>query len=61
MTEFERSHAELRGALILAGREIRRLHFGKVTSPVLMKLRALLRDAGIVAKAEREKVRVKIG
>jgi hypothetical protein len=28
VTDLERSHAELRGALIVAGREIRKLSFG---------------------------------
>jgi hypothetical protein len=61
VTELERSHAELRGALILAGREIRRLNFGRKDSPVLAQLRKVMRDARAVAAAEREKVRVRIG
>ena len=51
LAELERSHAELRAALILAGREIRRLNFGRTDSAVLKKLRAVLRDAWRVAKA----------
>jgi hypothetical protein len=61
MTDLERSHAELRAAVIIAGREIRRLNFGRRDSPVLAKLRAMLKDARMVAQAERGKVRVKIG
>jgi hypothetical protein len=61
MTELERSHAELRGALILAGREIRRPNFGRQDNPVLEKLRAVLKDARAVARTERGKARVRIG
>jgi hypothetical protein len=32
MTDLERSHTELRAALILAGKEIRKLNFGKRNS-----------------------------
>jgi hypothetical protein len=35
MTDLERSHAELRAAVILAGKEIRKLNFGKRDTPVL--------------------------
>jgi hypothetical protein len=52
--ELLRSHDELRAALILAGREIRKLNFGKRDSPVLEKLRQVLKEARLVAKAERE-------
>jgi hypothetical protein len=51
LAELERSHAELWAALILAGREIRRLNFGRAESVVLKKLRAVLRKARQVAKA----------
>jgi hypothetical protein len=61
MNELERSHAELRAAVILAGREIRKLNFGRKGNPVLSKLRAVLKDARVVAKAERGKPRVKLG
>jgi hypothetical protein len=60
MTALERSHRELRAALIVAGREIRNLKFGRRHSPVLARLRALLRDARAVAKAEREKLRINV-
>jgi hypothetical protein len=33
VTDLERSHSELRAALIVAGREIRRLNFGRQSSP----------------------------
>ena len=40
-----RSHDELRAALILAGRRIRHLNFGRRDDPVLKVLRTVLRDA----------------
>lgn len=45
MTPIEASHAELRAALILAGKHIRKLNFGKKDDPVLKKLRQVLRDS----------------
>ncbi len=45
MTDLERSHAELRRALILAGRRIRKLNFGRRDDPVLVVLRRVLREA----------------
>ena len=45
MTDLERSHAELRAAVILAGKEIRKLNFGKRDNPVLQTLRRVLRYA----------------
>ena len=51
-----RSHDELRAALIVAGREIRKLNFGKKDSLVLQKLREVLKEARVVAKAERDKM-----
>jgi hypothetical protein len=50
MDGLRRSHAELRAALILAGREIRKLNFERRNSPVLAKLREILRDARRIAK-----------
>jgi hypothetical protein len=61
MNVTERSHAELRDALIVAGREIEKLQFGRRTSPVPEKLRSVLRASRIVVNAERRKVRLKIG
>ena len=55
-SELMRSHDELRAALIVAGREIRKLNFGKNDSPVLQKLRQVLKEARVVAKAERDKM-----
>jgi len=43
MTELQRSRAELRAAVMLAGKEIRKLNFGRADSPVLALLRRLLR------------------
>jgi hypothetical protein len=40
-----RSHDELRAALILAGKRIRRLNFGRRDDPLLKLLRQALRDA----------------
>jgi hypothetical protein len=53
VTDLERSHSELRAALIIAGREIRRLNFGKRDNAVLNKLRAALRDARKIAAQRR--------
>ncbi len=55
-SDLMRSHNELRAALIVAGREIRKLNFGKKDSPVLQKLREVLKEARVVAKAERDKM-----
>jgi hypothetical protein len=62
VTDLERSHSELRAALIIAGREIRRLNFGRRDNPVLNKMREVMRDARKVAAQERQKspVRVKL-
>jgi hypothetical protein len=54
------SHAGLRGALIVAGREIRKLNLGRKNNPVLLQLRTVLRMARAVAKAERAKPRIKL-
>ncbi len=48
--ELLASHAQLRGALILAGKEIRRLNFGKKDNKVLTVLRRVLRESRVVAK-----------
>jgi hypothetical protein len=47
--ELQRSHDQLRAAVILAAREIKRLQFGKQDSPVLAKLREVIREARAVA------------
>ena len=52
MTEIERSHAELRAALILAGREILKLNFGRKNNLNPRRLRAVLCDARAVAKSQ---------
>ena len=44
MTELQRSHAELRAAVILAGKEIRKLNFGRANSPVLVFFAASCRS-----------------
>jgi hypothetical protein len=49
VTDLERSHAELRAALLLAGKEIRKLNFGRADGPVLVILRRVLREARRVA------------
>ena len=54
MTPLEASHAELRAALILAGKHIRKLSFGRKDDPVLKKLRQVLRESRAVAKAAKE-------
>jgi hypothetical protein len=52
MTDLERSHAELRDAVLLAGKEIRKLNFGRSDSPVLAVLRRASREARAVARKE---------
>ena len=49
-----RSHDKLRAALVVAGKEIRTLNFGRSDTPVLKLLRRVLREARAVAKAERD-------
>lgn len=61
VTDLERSHAELRAALIIAGREIQKLNFGRKDSPVLVKLRDVLRESLKVATQAQRTARVKIG
>ena len=60
MTDLQRSHAELRAAVILAGKEIRKLNFGRADSPVLAILRRVLRDSRAVAQKEGITVRVRL-
>ena len=50
-----RSHDELRAALWVAGKEIRKLNFGRSDTPVLKLLRRVLREARAVAAAEKGK------
>jgi len=45
-----RSHHELRAALVVAGRQIRKLNFGRKDDPVLPLLRQILREARVVAR-----------
>jgi len=60
MTDLERSHAELRAALLLAGKRIVKLNFGKRDDPVLVILRRVLREARAIAKREGLKVRIRL-
>lgn len=53
MTDLERSHAELRAAVILAGKRIVKLNFGKRDDPVLPILHSVLREAREVAHNRR--------
>jgi hypothetical protein len=50
ISDLIRSHAELRAAVILAGKEIRKLNFGNKGNPVLAILRRTLRESRAVAK-----------
>src|SRR5712692_10315420 len=45
LTDLERSHAELRAAILIAGKHIRKLSFGRKDDPVLAMLRRVLREA----------------
>ena len=60
MTDLQRSHAELRAAVILAGKEIRKLNFGRADSPVLAVLRRVLRESRSVARKEGITMRVRL-
>ena len=60
MTDLQRSHAELRAAVILAGKEIRKLNFGRADSPVLVILRRVLRESRAVARKEGITMRVQL-
>ena len=51
--ELIRSHTELRTAVILAGKEFRRLNFEKQDSLILIKLRKVLHESRVVAKKYR--------
>jgi hypothetical protein len=50
MTDLELSHTELRAALLLAGKEIRKLNFGCADSPVLVVLRRVLQARAVACK-----------
>lgn len=60
MTDLERSHAELRAALMLAGKRTVKLNFGKRDDPVLVTLRRVLGEARAVARQKGLKVRVRL-
>jgi hypothetical protein len=60
MTELQRSHAEHHAAVILAGREIRKLNSGRADSPVLAILRRVLRESRAVARKEGFTLRVRL-
>lgn len=60
VTELEHSHEELRGALIVAGREIRKLNFGRKKNRVLLQLRTVLRAARAIAKVERARPKIRL-
>jgi hypothetical protein len=49
MTALELSRADLRAALILAGKEVRKLNFGRKDTPLLRTLRRVLRESRAVA------------
>jgi hypothetical protein len=49
MTDLERSHAELRAALILAGSEIRKLNFCKSDTPLFQTLCRVLLESRAAA------------
>jgi hypothetical protein len=60
VTDLERCNSELRAVLMLAGKEIRKLNFGKSDTPLLRKLREVLRESRIVAPKERQRVRIRL-
>lgn len=57
-SDLQRSHDDLRAALLIAGKEIRKLNFGRTDTPVLNLLRRVLREARAAAKAEEKKLSV---
>ena len=59
MTDLQRSHAELRAAVVLAGKEIRKLNFGRGDNPALASLRRVLRESRAVARKEGITMRVR--
>ncbi len=63
MTDLERSRAESRAVLILAGKEIVTLNFGKKDTWLLRLMRRTLREARDVAKREgiSGRIRIKLG
>lgn len=52
-SDLVRSHDELRAALRVVGKEIRKLNFGRKDTPLLKLLRRVLREGRAVAAAER--------
>jgi hypothetical protein len=57
VTDLELSHSGLRAAVIIAGREIRRLNLGRCDNPVLIRMREVVRDARQVVAQERRQAR----
>jgi hypothetical protein len=60
MTDLQRFRAELRAAVILAGKEIRKLNFERADSPVLAVLRRVPRKSRAVARQEGITTRVRL-
>jgi hypothetical protein len=50
IAELLASHDKLRAAIIIAGKEIRKLLFGKKDSPVLRQLRTVVRRSRVVGR-----------
>lgn len=55
-SELLQSHEVLRAALLLAGREIKKLNFGRRNTPLLDLMRRVYKEAGTVAETERTKI-----
>jgi hypothetical protein len=60
VNDLELFHAELRAALMLAGKQIVKLSFGKKDDPLLPILRRVLREARAVAKRQGITVRIQL-
>ena len=54
-SDLLRSHHELRAALRLAGKEIRKLNFGRSDTPMLRLLRKVLGEARLAAAKEKQR------
>jgi hypothetical protein len=60
MTDLDRSYAELRAILLVAGKEVRKLNFGGPTARDPIVLRRVLRDARVVAGQQGLATRIRL-
>jgi hypothetical protein len=60
MTNLQLSHAKLRAAVSLAGKEIRKLNLGRADSPVVAILRRIVWESRAVGRKEGIITRVRV-